>query len=232
MRPVAVVLAVLLLAWLAWPSTQADEGTYTLKNATTQAPKELKDPIKNLLEAKSVQVFDAKDNLHCEIWFRKKVPAKATEDQVKNGLTYAEVQETTILGVIHFPQKTTDYRKQEIKPGVYTLRLASQPKDGDHMGTAPGQDFCLLVAADKDLKLDTMEPKVLHELSAKSRADDATHPGVLFLFPNDKDKSDVATVVVPEGHKDHRVVKRGLDVEVNGKTVKLGIALTVVGEGS
>ncbi len=56
--------------------------------------------------------------------------------------------------------------------------------NGDHMGTAPYQEFCLVSPAKADQKPDLMEPKDLHELSAKSTG--TAHPSVMLLFPNEK----------------------------------------------
>src|SRR5262249_51577878 len=129
----------------------ADDAKYTIKPTKNEPPKEVKEPIRKLLEGQSVQLVDDKGGVICEVWFRKEVPAKATAAQIKNGLTYREnIEETTVLGAIQFPQEARDYRKQKIKAGVYTLRLGFQPMDGDHMGTAPNPEFCLLVPAAED----------------------------------------------------------------------------------
>src|SRR5262249_51821939 len=129
---------------------------------------------------KCVQLFNAKDELLLGVWFRKVLPGKATDAQIKNGLTYQEIPETTLVGALRVEKQVTDYRKQKIKPGVYTLRLANQPMDGDHMGTAPYSDFCLSLPANADKKPDKMEVKALHESSAKTTN---SHPGVFLLFP-------------------------------------------------
>src|SRR5262249_22476535 len=131
----------------------------------TAPPKELKEPIRALLGNTCVQVLDAKGGVMAELWFRKDVPVKATEAQIKNGLTYKEVAQSTILGAMRVPKTVFDYRKQKIRAGVYTLRLAVQPMDGDHMGTAPYNDFCLACPAAEDTKPDLMEAKKLQELS-------------------------------------------------------------------
>ena len=68
----------------------------------------------------------------CDVWFRKEMPTDATPEQVKNGVTYKEVKQTEILGAIQFHKDWSDYRKQKIKTGVYTMRLAYQPSDGKH----------------------------------------------------------------------------------------------------
>ena len=162
----------------------AQDGKYSVKTAWTEPPKELSDSIRKLLGPEAVQFRDARGDLVAELWFRKEVPADATPEQVKNGLTYRELKETTVLGAVRFDQAWSDYRKQKIKAGVYTLRLGFQPMDGDHMGTAPYPEFALVVDAREDKNADTMEPKALQELSAKTIG--TSHPGVLLLFPNDK----------------------------------------------
>ena len=100
------------------------------------------------------------------VWFRAEIPVKATEEQVKNGLTYREIPEGTLVGAIEFPAKFTDYRKQELPAGVYTLRFAVQPDIGDHTGTAPHPEFCLICPADEDKSREDIEKKKLIELSA------------------------------------------------------------------
>src|SRR5262249_6822558 len=126
-----------------------------------------------------------------EVWLRKEIPAKPAD--AKKGITYRDLDETTLLGAVRFAQPWSDYRKQKIKPGVYTLRLGFQPMDGDHMGTAPYPEFCLLSPAAEDKKPDPMDPKALHEMSA--RASMAPPPAVMLLFPTDqpKDKPDLST---------------------------------------
>jgi hypothetical protein len=214
-----------LMLWSVGP-VRAD-GPFSAKPAEAAPPMDIKEPIRKLLADKSVQVTDGKGNVHCEIWFRKAVPAKATPEQVKNGLTYREVEETTVIGAIRFPQAIKDYRNQTVKPGVYVLRLAFQPQDGDHMGTAPHPEFCLLVAAGKDQKPDAMDPKDLHSLSASSMG--GNHPGVLLLFPNEKPTPQLK--MADEG-MGHWVLRHTLQAEAGGKPATLGIGLTLVGHSS
>ena len=80
----------------------------------------------------------------------------------------------------------TDYKKQRIPAGLYTLRLAIQPQDGDHMGTAPYNEFCLFCPAAEDKKPDPLTVKDLRELSTKSTDN---HPGVFVLFPAEGHRS-------------------------------------------
>jgi hypothetical protein len=219
--PVLVVL--LVAAGLA----DAQEGKFTLKEATAPPPAELKPAIREQLDSKVMQVFNPGGQLLCEIWFAKSVPAKATPEQVKNGLTYRELRETAIIGAIRFPMDVQDYRKQDVKSGVYTLRLAMQPQDGDHMGTAPHPEFCLLISAALDEKPDLMEPKKLHDLSARTL--EGSHPGILLLFPHNKPEP--APKLVDQG-MGHWVLRHSLKVNVNGQTIVIGIGLTVAGHSS
>src|SRR5262249_30174596 len=168
---------------------------------------------------------DPKEAVVCQLWFRKEVTAnKATADQVKNGLSYRELDETTLLGAIQYPSEFTDYRKQKIKAGVYTLRLAFQPMDGDHMVVSAHQEFCLLVSAKLDGKPGEMDPKGLQELSTKSIG--TSHPGVLMLFPYDKPQANPKLV---SKANEHWVVNVKENVKVKDQKTAIGIGLTVVG---
>jgi hypothetical protein len=209
---------------VAIPAVAAD-AKYTIKQATTSAPPELKEPIRTLLNEQSVQLFDG-PGLLAEVWFRKEVPAKATPEQVKNGITYRELEETTLLGAIRVDRQMTDYRKQKINPGVYTLRLGFQPMDGDHMGTAPYSEFCLLVPAKSDDKPDPMDAKALRELSGKA-VSGGSHPSPWLLFPNDKPEETPKLVDKGNGHW---ALSLKEPVVAGSQKGSLGIALTLIGQ--
>src|SRR5262249_47951408 len=155
-----------MLASLPLGSAQAQ---YTIKEAATDPPEELDKSIAGLLTKNAVQLLDSKGDLLCEVWFRQDVPSTANAQQLKNGLAYQDLQETIVMGAPRVAKPITDYRKQKLKAGVYTLRLAFQPMDGDHMGTAPNPEFCLLVRASDDKKPDPLkDAKQLHDLSIKA----------------------------------------------------------------
>jgi hypothetical protein len=200
------------------------DGKYSLKTATTAAPQELAEPIRALLAEQTLQVLDAKGMPVCEVWVRKEIPTKATPEQVKNGLTYRELDESLVLGAIRFDQTFTDFRKQKIKPGVYTLRLGFQPMDGDHMGTAPYQEFCLVSPAKSDEKPDLMEAKELRELSAKSTG--TSHPSVMLLFPNEKPED---MPKLQDKGNDIFVAYFKRPVNAGGQKATMGFGLTVAG---
>jgi len=205
----------------------AADSPYTIKTVDkTATPKEVQEPIRKLLGERCVQMLDAKGDVLAELWFRKDLPAKATDAQIKNGLTYREIPETTLFGVVRFPKQTTDYRKQKIPAGVYTLRLANQPMDGDHMGTAPFSEFLLMSPAAEDKKPDTMEPKALQELSGKTTNG---HPGVMLLFPG---KGAKAEAKLEKKEENHWILLLLQEVKVGDKKATLPIGLTLIGASS
>jgi hypothetical protein len=210
-------------------SAIAGDAAYSVKEGKTPLPEGIKEPIAKVMGERSFQFLDAKSNVLCEVWVRKEVPAKATTEQIKNGLTYRELQEGTVLGVVQFPKAITDYRKQNIKAGVYTLRLGFQPENGDHMGTAPFNEFCLLVPAAEDKKVDPLAGKELQELSTK--ASGTSHPAVLLLFPVPLKDAGADAKVVDKG-EGHWVLTMKLELKVGDEKPSLGFGLTLVGVSS
>ena len=213
--------AVVLLAALA--PAEAVAAKYSIKVATSEPPKELQEPIRKLFGERCVQFLDAKGELMAEVWMRKEVPGKATPAQVKNGLTLREVPESTVLGAMKIVKQLGDYRKQKVPPGVYTLRLGYQLQDGDHMGTAPYSEFCLVCPAADDKGDATLPVKTLHELSAKATS---AHPGVFLLFPG-KDAADEPKLA--DKGDDTWTILMKLSVTVGDAKTVIGIGLTLIG---
>jgi hypothetical protein len=202
----------------------AQEGNFTVKGATSPPPNELSDEIRKLLGKQSVQFLEGGKTV-AEFWFREAIPAEATPEQVKNGITWREVPQSTVLGVVRFEQDWSDYRMQKVKAGVYTLRLGYQPADGDHMGSSDYQEFALVIAADKDKKPNLVDAKRLVEMSGSSIG--ATHPGVFMLAPNPK--AEGPSIVA--GLRNHWVLQSKSEIAVDGKKTgrNMGIGLNVVG---
>src|SRR5262245_22353841 len=214
--------AVVLLALGGHASAQA---RLTVKTEDTPPPGDLNKPISDLLDAKALTVYDGGKPL-CTVWLRKALDSQAGAEQVKKGLTYRDLEETTVVGAVRFPQEWTDFRKQKIRPGVYTLRLGFQPMDGDHMGTAPFNEFCLMVPAKLDEKPDFIDPKELRELSSKAIG--GSHPGVLLLFPNEKPEN--SPKLLDKGSNTWALAWK-MPISVDGKKAEgaLGLALTLIG---
>jgi hypothetical protein len=221
LRNVILIHGVLL--GLASVSLAADK--YAVKEAATPVPKEVPEAIKNQLGANSVEVLDDKTEVLFELWFRKELPVKAAAEQIKNGLTYQEIPETTLVGIVRLPKQITDYRKQKIKAGVYTLRFGMQPMDGDHMGTAPYREFLLLVPADKDKNPDLLsDAKAMQELSYE--ASGKSHPAIFLLVPPGKPPA--MPQVVSAGN-DNWVLRLKVNANADGMKAEMGLGLTLIG---
>lgn len=201
----------------------AAEPKFTAKVEKAEPPMALAEPVRKLLDEQALVVRDG-ENVVMTIWFRTEIPIKATEEQVKNGLTYREIPEGTLVGALEFPKTFTDYRKQELPAGVYTLRFAVQPDIGDHTGTTPHPEFCLICPSGEDKSDESIEKKKLIELSSK--VNEGRHPAVLLLWPNNG--SDATVKVVDKGNG---VLVATIKRPVAGSDVKslLGFAVTVAG---
>jgi hypothetical protein len=203
--------------------TPADTPGFTAKVEKIAPPNKLAEPIQKRLDEQALVVRDG-ENVVMRVWFRTVIPAKATEEQVKNGITYREIPEGTLVGAIEFPEKFTDYRKQELPAGVYTLRFAMQPDIGDHTGTSPHPDFCLLCPASEDKNDEEIEKEKLIELSSK--VNEGRHPAVLLLWPHFT--KDDAVKVLDKGEGVLVATIRRAVLAGDKKTV-LGFAITVAG---
>ncbi len=201
----------------------AAEPKLSAKVEKVAVPDALAEPIRKLFDEQALVVRDG-DTEVMTVWFRTEIPAKANEEQVKNGLTYREIPEGTLVGAIRFPAKFTDFRKQEIAAGVYTLRFAVQPDIGDHTGTAPHPDFCLMCPAKEDKSAEVIEKKKLIEVS--SLVNEGRHPAVLLMWPNDG--KDAGVKVVSKGDGVHVATVKRAVVAGELKTT-LGFAITVAG---
>src|SRR5262249_48400076 len=141
---------------------------------------------------------------------------------------FAEIQETTLVGVVKVAKVMTDYRKQKIKEGVYTMRLAIQPSDGDHQGTAPNKEFLLLVPAADDKAPDPLkDAKELYELSTKATG--SSHPGVFLLFSGKDPGNAPKLVTMPDNHW---VLTWKQDVRIKDSKATLIFGLTLIGTSS
>jgi len=216
--------AAVLLIVAVGPAHAAD--TYSIKVAKAEPPKELQEPVRTLIGERCVQLFDGKGELLAEVWMRKELPGKATEAQVKNGLTLKEIPETSLMGALRIVKPMGDYKKSKVPAGVYTLRLAYQPENGDHMGTAPYSEFCLASPAADDKNPATIPAKALHEMSAKSTGG---HPGVFLLFPGKDAGAEPKLVDKGEGHW---TILLKQDVNVSGTKTTISIGLTLIGTSS
>ena len=115
-------------------------------------------------------------------WFRANVPTKAS----KAAVSYDQLEEGLLLGILQMRVGGAlhDFRDQEIPKGLYTLRLARHPDDGDHQGIAETCEFVCLVPVSCDRSLDPVEHEDLLDLAIDGV--NTGHPGALYLSPFSK----------------------------------------------
>jgi hypothetical protein len=138
--------------------------------------------VRQTLESKGYRILLDDGSPVCELWMRQNVPAQTGKDL--QGVVYTRLSESTLVGVLHFPQAASDYRGQAIPAGFYTLRYELLPNDGNHLGAAPNRDFLLLVPAASDT-----DPNAIFNIqelvSLSRKATGTKHPGPLSLAQPD-----------------------------------------------
>lgn len=158
----------------------ASAQTYKVETASTPAPQELAVTVRDTLSSDALRLSNAQGT-YCELWLRKAVPASAATQGL--GIAYGQLSEGELVGAIRFASAAKDYRQQEVKPGVYTLRYMLQPVDGNHQGVSPYRDFLLLVPAALDSSPNVIATKDLLPLSRRASGTD--HPSVWSLIAAD-----------------------------------------------
>ncbi len=160
----------------------------------------------------------------CYIWLAKtwKVPAdfKATPEVLY------PFQPGELIGVIQYKRRGEDFREQDINSGVYTLRYAQQPVDGNHVGTSKTRDFLLLMRAEDDKSADVLDTKKLFAASAV--AAESSHPGLLAMQKvQGEAASDKPTIRA--GGNEWQIIGVAGTAQTGDKTSPLPIELVIVG---
>ncbi len=218
MRP-----ALLIAALLSAPAPAAD---WVAKVVPDTPPLDaLTKPVRAALGKDAIEVRDAAGKPVVTVWLVPKFPVRATAEQAKNGLTAREIPPGTLVGAARFPAAFTDYRKQDVPAGVYTLRTAIQPETGDHAGTAPHGEFLLLTPAGDDVVVDPVEADDLVKRSKPAAGGD--HPAVVLLWPR-PGKPHAPSIVSKPGGVKVLCVARPAD----GAAGTLGLGLTVAGHSA
>ncbi len=173
----AVVLAAALFGFAAGAAAQS----YTATAVSEAAPTDLSAAIRATLGSQAIEVKGPQGVL-CDIWLRQDIPAAASAG-MQLGVVYPQLAPGTLVGAIRFPAAAIDFRNQQVKPGVYTLRYELSPVDGNHQGVAPQRDFLLLCPSSTDTTTDTLDFKPLVALSKPTTT--RNHPSVWSLMPAD-----------------------------------------------
>jgi hypothetical protein len=119
-----------------------------------------------------------------------------------------------------------DIRGLPMKPGVYVLRYALQPQDGDHMGVSPHREFLLVTPAGEDQSAAPAGFKGAVSLARKTQG--KSHPAALSIDPPAADQAPGTVVSNDAGFKS---VVLSLPAAASGSApAPLAFGLVLVGQ--
>jgi hypothetical protein len=150
-------------------------------------PGELAPPVAALLAEGSASV--KADEVPLVFWWVQAVPL---EQAPSSTVTWRDVADGAVVGVVRVGAAWRDIRGFVVKPGVYTLRYALQPANGDHLGISPYREFLLLCPAELDTTPDPVGYKGAVDLS--KRTVHRAHPSALSLVPPSTANAPLSTV--------------------------------------
>ena len=203
----------------------APAADLTLKVVDKIPPKELDAAIAGTLQKKAIQLLDG-DQPAYEFWFCAEVPLPSKPAAPAQSLD--AVKPTTLLGAVAVPAARRDYRDDELPAGIYTMRLALQPQDGNHLGTSEFSTFAVLVPAKRDTKPDGIADfKAL--VKASSRDTTTDHPRFLSLRPPASAGGPTPTLVEPA--PEHKSVRVKLPARTGDGQTELVFEVVYEGKG-
>jgi len=177
------------------------------------------------LSPTGISVYRGETRKVCDVWLFKEVAVKSFK--VQGDVIYPFLP-GQMIGVIRYPRRGSDFRDNDIETGVYTLRYAQQPVDGDHVGTSPTRDFLLLLHSDKDKSLGPLDFKKLAEQSAEVSG--TNHPSLLSLQNVQGDVKPPAIRTNVE--KDWWILRLASTLKAGDETRSLALEIIVVGTAS
>src|SRR5215472_3056342 len=177
--PSRTFLFALFLALGLLGAEPAAAQSYKAESLGEPPPSELAEQVRSALSPTGIRVTGPSGAL-CDLWLAKAVPGKAHAPQ-SLGVAFPQFAQGALVGAIRFPSSVKDYRKQLIKAGVYTLRYALLPENGNHMGVAPQRDFVLASPAAADQNPSTLT--IDQTLALSRKATGSNHPSVWSLAP-------------------------------------------------
>ena len=190
----SILASLLLLAALSPAASAQGSKVEAIGAFTDQSASE---SVRSALEGKGSRVTAGDGSVVCEIWLRNGAPTQPKKDV--SGAIYTELGDATLVGVVSLPKGGNDYRGQGIKAGVYTMRYALHPTDGNHMGISPYRDFLLLVpvAVDTDVNA-KFKFEELSKISAKAAG--TNHPTPFSMVSPESAKSAPSISENEHGH--------------------------------
>ncbi len=195
-----------------------------LKVVDKAPPEALAADIRAKLQGKAIQLLDGTKPAF-EFWLVSELPLASKPAGLAKALD--SVGTATLLGAVKVSKQQRDYRDDPLPAGVHTMRLALQPQDGNHLGTAEFGWFAVLVPAALDPKPDAItDYKSLVKASTKLTVTE--HPVILSLRPATEEGAAPKLFAPVEEHKSLRV---SIPARVGGKEEKTSLVFEIVYEG-
>lgn len=217
----SLFLACLVLICGAGISAQG----YSVQSANDPPPQALSAAVRDTLSPQALRVTGPSGPV-CEIWLRKSVPGVAPAPQL--GVVYPQLQEGTLVAAIQLPSDLKDYRRQVVHAGVYTLRYALSPVNGNHQGVAPQRDFLLAIPAAADQDLANVTEAQTIELSKKSTS--TNHASVWLLAPGDGGATG-SVAISHDSDNDLWIAQFSISIAAGGAAAPVRMGLVVAGFG-
>jgi hypothetical protein len=197
----------------------------TLKVPDKGPPNELGATIREQLQSKSVQLLEG-DTVAAEFWLSAAIPLQSKPASLDKAL--GAVKQATLLGAISVAKGRRDYRDDDIAAGVYTMRFALQPQDGNHLGTSEFDYFAVLTPAKVDDKLDGIaDYKALVKASRQETSTD--HPVIISLRPASSEQGEFPSLNEPA--PEHKSVRLKVPARIAGSEEKASLVFELVYEG-
>ena len=165
----------------------------TVTTASVAIPPELAAPVGAVLAPEVVTITAGTAKL--EFWWVRSLTLKAGAKTP----AWSHVADGTLVGALRLTSAWTDIRGYTVRPGVYTLRFALQPQNGDHMGISPNREFLLPGPASDDSSTDSVgyDGAVLLARKTSRRA----HPAAISLDPPAATAAPLSTATNDLGHQ-------------------------------
>ena len=163
--------------------------------------------VKSLLKTEGITVKDPQGKVSAIYWTRQ-TPFVGSP-AAGFGVRMETIPEGALIGLVSLPEGGSDYREQAIPAGLYTIRYALHPEDGNHMGVAASRDFSVLTPVDKDP--DPAKNFPFKELVPLTLSVGNPHPTIVRLELAESSK----TPHLWEGDAEHWI----LDLDVAGEPV-------------
>jgi len=154
--------------------------TGKLETISEAVPEEIAPSIRESLPTSASRVV-MKSGIIATFWIREDIDLKDSSSP-ELGVNFGQFPVGTLVGVFQISGPWKDYKNAVIEEGIYTMRYARQPADGDHLGVSLYRDFLILAPAEQDNELDR-EYSQQDLIDMGRLVSRSTHPAVLAFFP-------------------------------------------------